>query len=471
MANRATPLFLIALGGAAVGLIVGWQLPAAATPTETAADDSVMTAYELIQLGERHRGEITSQSALNGKDGSRFNRFVLPLEEGALVEIELGGPLLGALSLYDAEEQLLASTYAPTAYYEPDRTPTLRRRIDESGDYTLVVSGNDQHSYGPFSVSSRSMELTISDTLSVPSGVDGWLQDGPDHYTLTVEESGLYQIEMRSSDVDAYLVLEGPHGYHREDDDSAGNLDARIADFLEPGEYQLTARSAYGQESGLYTLAVEPHELADGASLRNSGQLAIDEPLHGWLNGDALEYQLALESPALVTIDMLSDDFDAFLELRGEDVFTSDDDGGEGLNARIRYNLRPGSYTVTARSHSFSGSGLFELKASAVELDELPEDGQLAVGQSIEARLEAGARDAYLFHLDEAGTYRLDMMSRELDAFLELEGEGVFLSDDDGGNNLDARIEAHLEPGEYRAVARAFNNSDIGTYVLRLSAE
>lgn len=472
MANRATPLFLVALGGAAVGLIVGWQLPAVATSTETAADDaSLMTAFERIQLGERHRGEITSQSELNGKDGSRFTRFTLPLEEGALVELELGGPLQGALSLYDDEEQLLASTYAPTAYLDPAQTPALRRRIDESGDYTLIVSGNDLHSYGPFSVTSRSMELTTSDTLSVPSRADGWLQDGPDHYTLTVEESGLYQIEMRSSDVDAYLVLEGAHGYHREDDDSAGNLDARIADFLEPGEYQLTARTAYGQESGLYTLTVEPHELAHGAALRNSGELAIDEPLHGWLNGEALEYQLTLESPALVTIDMLSDDFDAFLELRGEDIFTSDDDGGEGLNARIRYNLGPGGYTVTARSHSFSGSGLFELKASAVALDELPDDGQLAIGHPIETWLEAGARDAYTFQLEEAGTYRLDMMSSELDAFLELEGEGLFLNDDDGGNNLDARIEAHLEPGEYRAIARSFNGGDSGTYVLSLSAE
>ncbi|RCV86394.1 hypothetical protein [Billgrantia montanilacus] len=478
MANRASSMTLTALGGVAVGLLIGWQLPALATSSEsdteietTADDDSGMSTFELIQLGERHRGEITSQSELNGKDGSRFTRFTLPLEEGALIEIELGGPLHGTLSLYDDEEQMLTSTYEPTAYLDPGQTPALRHRIDESGDYTLIVSGNDLHSYGPFSLTSRSMELTTSDTLSVPSRADGWLQDGSDQYTLTVEESGLYQIEMRSSDVDAYLVLEGPHGYQREDDDSAGNLDARIADFLEPGEYQLTARTAYGQESGLYTLSVEPHELADGASLRNSGELTIDEPLQGWLNGEPLTYQLTLETPATVTIDMLSSDFDAFLELHGEGISTSDDDGGEELNARIRYNLGPGSYTVTARSHSFSGSGLFELKASAVELDELPADGQLSIGQPLNARLEVGARDAYTFQLDEAGTYRLDMMSSELDAYLELEGEGLFLNDDDSGDNLDARIETHLEPGEYRAIARSFNGSDSGSYVLSLSAE
>ncbi|PMR74322.1 hypothetical protein [Billgrantia endophytica] len=470
MANRASSLTLIALGGVAAGFIVGWQLPAPGSTPDAAGSETV-AVNELIQLGERHRGEITSRSELNGKDGSRFSRYILPLEEGALVEIELGGPLHGRLALYDDRDRLLASTYTGSYHLDPSQPSALRRRIDESGDYTLVVSGNDQHSYGPFDITSRGMELTTGDALEVPSRADGWLQDGADTYTLTIEESGLYQVEMRSGDIDAYLVLEGPHGYHREDDDSGGNLDARIADFLEPGEYQLTARSAYGQDSGLYTLTVDPHALADGASLRNSGELAFDEPLHGWLNGQGLEYQLTLDTSAMVTIDMLSSDFDAFLELRGEGVFISDDDGGEGLDARIRHHLGPGSYTLTARSHSFGGSGMFELKAMAVEPDELPSSGHLEIGHSLNAWLGAGARDHYSFQVEEAGYYRLDMMSSELDAYLELEGGGISLSDDDGGEHLDARIHTHLEPGEYRAIARSYGGSESGGYVVSLTAE
>ncbi|MCE8033878.1 hypothetical protein EKK97_20060 [Billgrantia tianxiuensis] len=470
MAKSASTVTLAALGGVAVGLVVGWQLPNATTPP--VVDDAVAEGNELptLQLGERQRGEITSASELNGKDGSRFDRFLLPLEEGTLIEIELGGPLQGTLALYDAEQQLLASS-SNVAYYDAPAAASLRRRIDADGDYLLVVSGHDLHSYGPFTLTSREMELITSDTLEMPSRADGWLQDGSDDYTLTIEESGLYQIEMRSSDVDAYLVLEGPNGYRREDDDSAGNLDARIADFLEPGEYRLTARSAYGQNSGLYTLELGPHELASGETLRNSGELAIDEPLHGWFSGESLNYEFTLESPAAVTIEMLSSDFDSYLELSGNNVHFSDDDGGEGLNARLYASLEAGSYQLTARSHGGHGSGLFELRASAIDIDDLPSNGQLEVDSPVQARLESGARDYYELVVESAGHYRLDLLSDDFDAYLELEGQGLFLSDDDGAGDLNARISTRLEPGTYRAIARSYSNSESGNYTLQLYRE
>ncbi|MFQ3790339.1 hypothetical protein [Halomonas sp. A29] len=471
MANRASTVTLAALGGAALGLIIGWQLPGSSVTApviEAAVADPA--SPPTLSLGERLRGEITSTSELNGKDGSRFERFTLTLEEGALIEIELSGPLQGSLALYDAEQQILATSANP-AYYDAPAAASLRRRIDEDGDYMLVVSGHDLHSYGPFTLNSRHIELTTSDTLEMPSRADGWLQGSGDTYTLTIEESGLFQFEMRSSDLDAYLVLEGPNGYRREDDDSAGNLDARIADFLEPGEYRLTARSSYGQDSGLYTLELAPHELASGETLRNSGELTFDEPLHGWFSGETLSYEFTLDSPAAVTIDMLSSDFDSFLELSGNNVSYSDDDGGEGLNARLYASLDAGSYRVTARSHGGHGSGLFELRASAVDLDDLPSNGQLEVDSPIQARLEPGARDYYELVVESAGDYRLDLLSDDFDAYLELEGQGLSLRDDDGAGGLNARISTHLEEGTYRAVARAYGNSESGSYTLHLHRE
>ncbi|PXX98323.1 hypothetical protein [Halomonas sp. LBP4] len=455
MATPVSPLILTALGGVAIGALAGWQLN-----SPSPSDDTTSAAVEApLQLGERQRGEITSRSELNGKDGSRFARYVLPLEEDTLVEIALGGALQGVLALYDDQEQLLKAA------------PTLRHRIDESGDYTLVVSGNDAHSYGPFEVTSRRLELDDISTLAAPSRHDGWLQDAPDTYTLTIEETGLYQIEMRSTDLDAYLELEGPNGYRREDDDGADDLDARLADFLEPGEYRLTARAAYGEGSGLYTLAVEPRELPDAGALRNGGELSHDEPLHGWFSGQGLEYELILESAATVTLDMRSSDFDAFLELHGDGVSVSDDDGGGGTDARLYQHLAPGRYTVTARGYSQDGSGLFELEASLGDAGEPASEGQLEIGEPVSAWLAPGVRDAYAFRVEQAGRYRLDMMSGELDAYLELEGNGTVLSDDDGGDGFDARIQAHLEAGDYRAVARTYGNSESGNYRLSVIAE
>ena len=68
---------------------------------------------------------------LNGNDGSRYDRYAISLEEGDLVEFSLRGALNGVVALYDDQLQLLSNA------------PTARHRIEESGDYMVVVSGAD----------------------------------------------------------------------------------------------------------------------------------------------------------------------------------------------------------------------------------------------------------------------------------------------------------------------------------------
>ncbi|BBI75947.2 hypothetical protein ACXGSL_04140 [Vreelandella aquamarina] len=237
----------------------------------------------------------------------------------------------------------------------------------------MVISGVDAHSYGPFNVNSRTIELSDADTMTVGTPIDSWLDTTEREITLTIEEAGMYQIEMRADEFDAYLELEGPNGYYREDDDSAGELNARIADFLAPGTYQLTARTAYGTDSGLFTLAIEPRDLPNDVELRNEGALTPDETLNGWYSGEALTYQLTIEESSLVTLSMSSNDFDTYLELYGEGVSYTDDDSGGGTNARLEQALLPGTYTVSARGFSASGSGMFELAVSAEPTEMQPD--------------------------------------------------------------------------------------------------
>ncbi|TVP51892.1 MAG: hypothetical protein EA345_01695 [Halomonas sp.] len=360
-------LILVAVGGAAVGFFAGQAIPltseeAPVEQTESAQQPAEPTAdLDRLTLGERERGEITSASELNGKDGSRFIRYAMSLEHDGIVEISLSGALQGVVALYDDQLQLL------------DNADTVRHRIEESGDYVVVVSGIDAYSYGPFTVNSRIVELTDADTVVVGEPIDSWLQGSPRDISLIIEEAGLYQLEMRSDDFDAYLEVTGPNGYAREDDDSAGNLDARISDFLAPGEYTLTARSAYGDGSGVYTLSVEPHELSGYGELRNDGSLTPNDSLSGWYSGEPLTYQLAVEESSLVTIEMRSSDFDAYLELSGQGVAVSDDDSAGGTDALLEVRLLPGNYTVSARGFSTMGSGLFELSVDLEPTDIPPE--------------------------------------------------------------------------------------------------
>ncbi|MGE6581168.1 hypothetical protein ACQKD0_09130 [Vreelandella aquamarina] len=131
--SSSLTLLVVAVGGAAVGYFAAQTLPSvtpsseepdADTTTEQGAMPAALQGLDYLTLGERSRGEITSASELNGKDGSRFTRYAISLEEEALVEISLSGALQGTVALYDDQLQLLANA------------ETVRHRIEE-GAITL----------------------------------------------------------------------------------------------------------------------------------------------------------------------------------------------------------------------------------------------------------------------------------------------------------------------------------------------
>ncbi|WP_447555488.1 hypothetical protein [Vreelandella sp. EE22] len=459
------------VGGALIGFLVAQVVPEKLGTTldaQTQDDDAEQTStpealqgLDYLTLDERLRDELTSQGQLNGKDGSRFLRYGLSLEQDELIELSLSGALEGVVALYDDQLQLMESA------------ETLRYRVEQAGDYVVVVSGYDASSYGPFTLYPRRIELSDSDTLSLGEPMDSWLQGSEHAVTLTIEEAGLYQIDMRSSDFDAYLVIEGPNGYLREDDDSGGDLDAQISDFLAPGDYTVKAQT-YGDGSGIYTLTAETKELP-GGELRNDGPIAPDESLGGWYSGQALEYELEIEEAGMYQIDMVSSDVDAFLELRGDnDYYREDDDGGDGLDARITDFLAPGVYQVTARTaYSSETAGLFTLSVGSNELPEgieLQNEGTLTAGESI-AGWYSGEDVIYQLELEESTAVSIAMNSTDFDAYLELTGEGVSFADDDGGQGTNALLEASLLPGSYTVHARGYSAYGSGLFELEYRAE
>lgn len=352
MSKSGSSLVLASLGSLAAGVFIGWQIN---TPEVVTEEVIPLVAPPTLQLGESRRGELTTQSAINRKDGSRFDDYMLSLETGKLVEVELRGSLKGVLSLYDSRDELLASS------------PMLRYRVEQQGDYTLVVSGQDADSYGPFDVIVRQVELSAEEQLTVPADIQNWLQKNhANHYTLTIDEAGFYQIDMKSDDIDAFLTLRGPGGFHAEDDDSGNSLNARIREYLEAGEYQLTA-SAYDDDAGFYNLSVISRDAVDRERQIQAGALELDQPVSAWLQADKEDvYQLSLTEAGTYQIDMISDDIDAYLELEGQGVILSDDDGGEDLNARIQSFLEAGEYRVIARSFDDGAVGSYQLSLTPV---------------------------------------------------------------------------------------------------------
>lgn len=83
---------------------------------------------------------------------------------------------------------------------------------------------------------------------------------------------------------------------------------------------------------------------------------------------------------------------------------------------------------------------------------------ELELGQTVPLSLTEGETVPLIFDASQSGLYRLDVFGIDgFDSFLTLhegpnEIDAIAASDDDGGDDLDSRIEIFLEAGPYRIV-------------------
>lgn len=424
----------------------------------------------VLKVGENVAGEITTASHLNYSDGSRSQAFTFDLKRGQAVRIEAKAGYCGRLTLFDAGLNEVVREATCGSETEQHQVTRLTMVATEAQRYTVAFGGHGSAEYGPFVLSLRAVELRGSSSEVNPGDeIDGVLVNEVEAHSLRITQAGAYQVDLRSSEFDAKLVLQG-RGVEREDDDGGDGRDARIVAYLMPGVYRLTAE-ALGDEAGYYQLSVNAHRVAipAGTRLQHGGELALDDsPVAGLLRNQEARYQLTLIERAQVTLDLKSEYFDTKLWLDGPDVRLSDDDGGDGKNARIVTVLDPGTYTLRVADLDEGNAGLFTLVARSAAAPAPPPI--LVPEASHQGDLVAGGKDRYRLFVPAAGTYVIRMESDELDSYVSVLRNGELLADDDGGDDEgDARLEIKLAPGEYALVAEGFSAGS-GPYRIMVNA-
>lgn len=454
----ALALVLVVAAGAAGYLLAPWIQERLGT--------------EQLAVGEVYDGELTSEAPRNFNDGSHFHRIAVDLPRDQLVQFELDATFPGELALYSPEEKLVASTMAEEQTgLGNDRSPgRLSYRPRTAGTYLLVVSSGGSGEDGPFNIESRLRDLSGNDTVQPGSTVEGWLDGETSTHTLVIEESGLYTVDMASPEFDTILELSG-QGMSLTDDDGGQNRNSRIQTMLEPGEYELGARSYNHEGSGFYSLSVAQEEMPEDRELQNGGALELGTSVNGLLQGNQVEYTLQVPERALYTFDLSSETFDTVLEVEGNNRLLSNDDYGPGTNSRLEALLEAGEFTVRVSSFSSGGNGMFTLQANGEPLGDdfaLRNDGRVTPSDRIRGMLPPSESNGYTLAIDDAGSYTIDLRSTAFDAYLELSGEGVSLADDDGGTGLNSRLRTQLQPGEYRLQIRDAFRSAGGLYDLEI---
>jgi len=259
----------------------------------------------------------------------------------------------------------------------------------QTGTYTIRVSDRPAAppSYGCGEVDPRVIEALSTEGRVVRMGsiVNGRLglgsatvQDGRpgEAWELQGRAGDRVSIALESDDFDSYLYLAGPglDGVQTDDDGGEGLNSLLEVTLPANGPYRIVAAALSAGSSGAYTLRIE--EPLDLATLPTDGRM-IDL-------GQRIEGQLRSVDPVLMDgrrgqvwgmngiagqrlqIDLMAEDFDAYLYLAGPGFVEplSDDDGGDGLDSRLTVTLpESGTYRVIVSSLS-DGTGAFTLSVA-----------------------------------------------------------------------------------------------------------
>lgn len=303
-------------------------------------------------------------------------------------------------------------------------------------------------------------------------------------------------ILLSSDDFDTYLELfrerDGVVESLARDDDSGGDLNARISQSLPAdGDYVIEAR-AFSDGVGDYVLELtetppEPEPVALGFGQTLEGEITPSDPRDERNRGfDA--YVLNGAQGRRVQIIMRSGDFDSYLRIgrAGEEFVTlaDDDDGlGEGVDSRLTFSLpEDGDYVVRASPLSADGKGLYSIELA--DLGPEPEAGSILVGETARGTLsetdamdaQGVSFDAYRIHLKTGDKVRITMVSNAFDAFVEVGRDEddfeILASDDDGLSDTHARLDWTAEQDGWHVIrARSYSRGETGEYALTVERQ
>jgi serine protease Do len=203
--------------------------------------------------------------------------------------------------------------------------------------------------------------VSIDGELTQADPKDAKLDHPAKTYTLKLKKDKAYIIDLVSKDFDAFLRVLDKNGKElAEDDDSGGDLNARI--FFTPDaddEYKIVTATLNG-EVGKFTFKVREFQLTKTeAKPREVGKdgISIDTKIGA---NDASDlgklgktYSVQMKAGQTYTIELNSNDLDSYLYLfdaKGKKLAEDDDSGGD-LNSRIVFRPeRDGVYHIIATS-------------------------------------------------------------------------------------------------------------------------
>ncbi len=358
--------------------------------------------------------------------------------------------------------------------------------LPQSGDYTIRVYDLSGSSTGSYQLS---LNVGIQSELagSIGPGVfEGQLPPaGVHYYHFELSSQAQVLLAANSPDFDTVIglfsgsdlsaVSEG--NFLASNDDFEGT-DSLLDLLLPAGSYIVGVQAFSPDSEGPYTLTFELIELGDELDSAEAVPIALGESIDGSLAiaGDSDDFLFTGSVGEAVVIDLVSEAFDAYVELYLDGEFIdADDDGGENLNSRLTIVL-PLTGTYTIRIYDLSGVSTGEYQLSLATSTQFELAGTIGPG-TFEGQLPAAAIHYYQFEISSLAQVVLAAESFDFDTMIALySGVGLaavseenFINfSDDFNGTTNSEIDQLLLEGSYVLGVQAFSPEGAGLYTLTL---
>lgn len=393
------------------------------------------------------------------------------------------------------------------------------------GDYTLEVQSVAQVEVSFADVLARAADLPAARIGAVTTGSltddSQILTDKTpfEPFAFDGRAGETVEIEMRTTDFDAYLALAGVgiDSVLARDDDSGNNLDALVVVTLpRNGRYVVLANAIGRDARGAFELDIRrtPPSVRSQALLGRavpSGQrIRKDQQIEGDLRraNETMEDHTRFEvfyyegrANEKITITMRSDEFDTFLHIGGtgplgmRTLWEQDDDSGGDTDSRLTVTLpMDGVYAIIANAVYPRGRGPYTLSirdGNTVDLTSMTDKDVISqartyprvrIGQSVRGQLTDNSPvladetpfQGYTLDGRAGQTVQIDMRTTAFDAFLTVGMAGtdsILGRNDDGGEDTNAQLTVTLPAdGQYVIFANAIEKDARGEFTLELTA-
>ncbi|WP_369040489.1 ABC transporter substrate-binding protein [Stenotrophomonas maltophilia] len=175
-------------------------------------------------------------------------------------------------------------------------------------------------------------------------------------------------------------------------------------------------------------------------------------------------YQIKLEDKALVGIKLtgaLSGSVAVFNDGSLVASSSAGDERSEDVALAFR-STGAGIYQIAVNANGPAAFGPYRLRVEEL----VPYNGMpITSGGEILDLLASRSQD-YTLQVDKAGLYEIRLESDAFDTVLKLEGKGVVVENDDGGDSTHSRLSLPLEPGRYTLSVRSLGERATGAFKL-----